>query len=245
MADIPGCDAIVDDILIWGRNIKEHDATLKKVLDRCRINNLKLNEEKLEFRKSSVTYVGHVLSDKGVKPDSEKCRAINEMEEPKDISELQTFMGLVQYLGKFIPNLSEVTAPLRKLQEKDVIWHWHAEQQQSFNKLKQLITEAPVLRFYDPRKELTLSVDASSKGLGAVLIQEEQPVAYASRALTKCQMNYAQIEKEALAILFGCTKFHQYVFGWLVGCFGLNGPLRQYFSLYRAVSQREGERKEK
>ena len=123
MADIPGCDAIVDDILNWGRNIKEHDATLKKVLDRCRINNLKLNEEKSEFRKSSETYVGHVLSDKGVKPDSEKCRAINIMEEPKDISELQTLMGLVQYLGKFIPNLSEVTAPLRKLQEKAVLWH--------------------------------------------------------------------------------------------------------------------------
>ena len=77
----------------------------------------------------------------------------------------------------------------------------------------QLITEAPVLRFYDPQKELTLSVDASFKGLGAVLIQEEQPVAYASRTLTKCQMNYAQIEKEALAIPLRCTKFHHYVFG--------------------------------
>ena len=132
MAVIPGCDAIVDDILIWGRIREEHDATLKKVLDRCRMNNLKLNEDKSEFRKSSVTYAGHVLSDKGVKPDAEKCRAIKQMEEPKDLSELQTFMGLVQYLGKFIPNLSEVTAPLRQLLGNDVIWHWEAEQQQSF-----------------------------------------------------------------------------------------------------------------
>ena len=199
------------------------------------MNNLKLNEDKSEFRKSSVTYVGHVSSDKGVKPDAEKCRAIKQMEEPKDLSELQTFMGLVQYLGKFIPNLSEVTAPLRQLLGNDVIWHWEAEQQQSFEKLKCLITEAPVLRYYDPKKDLTLSVDASSKGLGAVLIQG-QPIAYASRALTKCQMNYAQIEKETLAILFGCTKFHQYVFGRHVLVESDHKPLQSIFKkpIYQA-----------
>ena len=112
------------------------------------------------------------------------------MEDPKSVSELQTFMGLMQYLGKFIPNLSEVTAPLRKLLEKYIEWHWGSDQRQSFEKLKKLITETPVLGYYNPKKDLTLSVDPSSKGLEAVLIQEGQPIAYASRALTKSQMNF-------------------------------------------------------
>ncbi|MCG7877651.1 MAG: RNase H-like domain-containing protein, partial [Candidatus Thiodiazotropha endolucinida] len=210
---IEGCSAIVDDILIWGKDMKEHDLRLKSVLDRLRENNVKLNPRKCEFRKESVTYVGHVLTGKGCKPDPEKCRAVKEMKRPENVKELQTFMGFIQYLAKFIENLSEISAPLRTLLEKDVQWHWDHEQQLAFDTLKEKVSQAPVLRYYDPKKELILSVDASSKGLGAVLIQENQPIAYASRALTKAQQNYAQIEKETLAITFGCNKFHQYVYG--------------------------------
>lgn len=103
---------------------------------------------------------------------------------------------MLQYLAKFVPNLSDVSAPLRKLLEGDVAWHWEAEQQKSFEKLKMLVSKAPVLRYFDVKKDITLSVDASSEGLGAVLIQDGQPVAYGSRALTDCQKRYAQIEKE-------------------------------------------------
>ena len=228
--DIEGCEAIVDDILIWGKDIEEHDKRLKQVLDRIREHNMKLNRDKCEFRKSSISYVGHVLTGQGCKPDPEKVRAVKEMPPPTNVKELQTLLGFVQYLAKFIANMSDITAPLRQLLEKDIQWHWDLEQQSAFDLLKDEMTNAPVLRFYDPKKQLVLSVDASSKGLGSVLLQEGQPIAYASRALTKSQQNYAQIEKETLAITFGCRKFHQYVYGREVIVESDQKPLQAIFS---------------
>ena len=211
--DIEGCEAIVDDILIWGKDITEHDKRLKQVLDRIRGYGMKLNRSKCEFRRNSISYVGHVLTGQGVKPDPEKVRAVKEMPPPTNVKELRTLLGFVQYLAKFIANLSEITAPLRQLLEKDIQWHWDSEQQSAFELLKEKVSNAPVLRYYDPKKDLVMSVDASSKGLGSVILQEGQPIAYASRALTKAQQNYAQIEKETLGITFACNRFHQYIFG--------------------------------
>ena len=139
-------------------------------------------------------------------PDPEKVRAIKEMRQPQNTKELRIFLGFMQYLAKFIPNLAEVTAPLRKLLEKEVAWHWETQQEQSFQNLKSMASNTPVLGYYDPAKPVTLLVDASSKGLGAVLLQGDQPIAYASRALTPTQQKYAQIEKETLAIVFGTQK---------------------------------------
>ena len=142
----------------------------------------------------------------------DEVRAIRDMSAPTNVKELQTFFGLITYLQKFLPNLSEVSAPLRILLEKETAWHWDKEQKDSFEKLKELVTNTPVLAFYDKNADLILNVDASSEGLGAVLLQEGKPVAYASRALNNTQKRYAQIEKEALAIVFGCTKFHDLMF---------------------------------
>ena len=145
-------------------------------------------------------------------------------------------MGFITYHGKFLPNLSDVSAPRRLLTEKETLWHWEAEQEASFRKLKELVTKAPVLRYYDQKIPLTLTVDASSKSLGTALIQEGQPVAFASRALTKSQQNYAQIEKETLAISFGCARFHQYIFGKPVTVESDHKPLESIFrkSLHKA-----------
>ena len=132
---------------------------------------------------------------------------------PKGKEELQRFLGMTTYLAKFIPNYSQVAAPLRILLEKSTEWHWTHEQEASFQELKRLITNTPVLNFFNSDKPTTLSVDASSKGMGAVLLQEEGPIAYASKSLTASQRNYAQIEKEMLAIVLGCTKFHAYIYG--------------------------------
>ena len=112
-----------------------------------------------------------------------------------------------------MPNMASESAPLRELLEKNVAWHWDHLQEESFQKLKQTASSTPVLGYYDPSKPLCLSVDASSKGLGAVLLQGEKPLAYASRALTPTQQRYAQIEKETLAIMYGVQKFHQYIYG--------------------------------
>ena len=135
---------------------------------------------------------------------------------PESREDLQRFLGMLTYLGKFIPNLSHVASLLRALLEKNVEWQWQTEQQKSFTLLKELITKAPVLKYFNPKRPIKLSVDTSSKGLRAVLLQDNHPIAYASKALTTCQQNYAQIEKEMLAIVFGCNKFHDYVYGMSV-----------------------------
>ena len=128
------------------------------------------------------------------------------------LKELQRFMGMVNYLAKFIPNLSNVTVPLRELLKNDTAWHWEEIDQKAFEEIKCRFTAENSLQYYDVSKPVVLSVDSSSYGLGACLLQEERPVSYASRSLNSAEKNYAQIEKELLAILFGCTKYHQYIY---------------------------------
>ena len=213
LADVDGVKVIVDDLLIWGKDDDEHDARLKQVLDQAREVNLKFNAKKCGIRQEEVPYVGHVLSKDGLKPDPEKIRAVQEMKPPQNTKELKTFLGFIQCLGKFMPNMATASAPLRELLEKNIAWHWDQEQEASFERLKQMASSTPVLGYYDPSKPLTLSVDASSKGSGAVLLQDGKPLAYASRALTPTQERYAQIEKETLAIVYGAQKFQQFIYG--------------------------------
>lgn len=143
---------------------------------------------------------------------------------------------MVQYLSKFILNLSDISASLRKLLKDDVQWHWEEEQRESFIKKKNLLTNAPALKFFDVQKPVTLSVDTSSEGIGAVILQDNKPVAYGSRAFTDAQKRYAQIEKELLAIVYGCEKFHQYIYGKEVGVESDHKPLESIFkkSLHQA-----------
>ncbi len=138
---------------------------------------------------------------------------INEMPQPTNCEELKRFLGIVTYVAKFIPNMAQITAPLRQLLEKNVDWVWDQEQSKAFTTLKAAIVNPPVLKFFDQKQPVCLSVDASSKGMGAVLLQNDRPVAYASKALTSCQQNYSQIEKEMFAIVHGCEHFHQYLYG--------------------------------
>ena len=116
-------------------------------------------------------------------------------------------------MAKFIPKLSEVTSPLRELLQKDVHWHWDEYHKKSFQEIKKLLSSDRCLAFFDVSRPITIQVDASNSGLGAVLLQEGKPVAYASRSLTSSEKNYAIIEKELLAVVFGCERFHQYVYG--------------------------------
>ena len=213
LEDIEGVEVVVDDILIWGENEEEHDLRLTRVLERARCRNLKLNKAKCQIKKPEITYLGHVLSKDGLKPDPKKTQAITNMESPANKGDLQRFLGMLTYLAKFIPNLSQVAAPLRTLLEQHNEWKWNQEHEDSFLQLKDLAVRTPVLQYFKPDQPTTLSVDASSKGLGAVLLQDQHPIAYASRALTSTQQNYAQIEKEMLAVVFGCTKFYDYIYG--------------------------------
>lgn len=172
---------------------------------------MKLNRDKCKIRMSEISYIGHVLSKDGLKPDKDKVRALQEMPAPENKAALMRFIGLLQYLHRFIPNLSDVSAPMRKLLEGDVQWHWKSEQQKSYERLEALVSKAPVLKYYDVSKPVTLSVDASAEDLGAVILQEGQTASYGSRSLTDCQKRYAKIVKVLLAIVYGCEKCHQFL----------------------------------
>jgi hypothetical protein len=157
---------------------------------------LRLNKKKCKIRVEEVPYIGHTLTSKGLKPDDEKVKAILQMPEPATKQDLQRFMGLIQYLSKFIPKLSEKAAPLRALMKKNATWSWNRGHQVAFQELKEECSKQPTLRYYDVSKPVRISADNSKSGLGAVCLQEGQPVAYASRALSPAQERYAQIAKK-------------------------------------------------
>lgn len=211
--DIEGILIFVDDFLIYGETEEIHNERLQKVLQRAREVNLKFNKSKCKFLVNEVCFLGHIFSKSGVKVDNEKIKAIENIPSPQNVKELQRFLGMITYLGPFIENLSEKTQVLRNLLKSDVEWIWDSNCELCFKNLKSIISKAPVLAHYDPKIPLVLSVDSSKSALGAVIMQNNRPIAYSSKTLTKCQQNYAQIEKELLAIQFGCNKFHQYVYG--------------------------------
>ena len=214
---IKGTSSFMDDIIVWGKTIEEHDQRLKAVLETIRRANLKLNKSKCVFGVHELTFLGDVISDKGIKPDPAKIQAIEQFPAPTNKQEVQRFLGMVNYQGKYVPDLSTKSYCLRRLLEEKNMFQWKQEEQNCFEELKKVLTSRPVLKFYDPDRDIRISSDASKSGLGAVLLQKHDdkwlPVAYASRAMTTAEKNYAQIEKEMLAITFACERFHQFIYG--------------------------------
>ena len=211
--DIAGVHIIADDIIIGARDDKEHDDTLLKVMERARGKNAKFSKDKIQFKVGQVRYMGNLVTGDGLKPDNDKIKAILEMPQPTDTKSLQRLLGMVKYLAQYIPNESDITAPLRELLKQDAEWKWQPHHDKAMEKTMNALTRAPVLRFYDVNQPVQIECDASQTGLGACLLQDGKPVAYASRAMTQPKTRYAQIEKEMLAICFACHKFHQYIYG--------------------------------
>ncbi|KAF7644963.1 hypothetical protein LDENG_00213030 [Lucifuga dentata] len=210
LAGLSGVEPIANDILIVGcgetdeEAIRDHNTRLIALMDRCRETKLRLSSKKLQFRAREVRFHGHVLTAEGLRLDPKKVRVIQDMPHPTDTKGVQRLIGFINYLSKFMPWLSEVCEPLRRLLDKDVTWHWLPKQEAAVEEIKQFVTAVPVLKYYDVSKPVTIQSDASQKGLGCCLLQDGQPVAYASRALTQAEQNYAQIEKECLSIVFAC-----------------------------------------
>ena len=172
-----------------------------------------------------MQFIGHRLTKEGLKPDPVKVKAILSMKKPDDVAAVQRLMGMVKYLSKFLSDLSQICEPIRRLTHKDVPWFWTKEQDVAFDKIKEAVTTAPVLKYFDSSKPTEGSGDASSQGLGFVLTQEDHPVTYASRALTQAEQRYSQIEKELLAQVFGLEHNHQYVYGRRVILYTDHKPL--------------------
>lgn len=220
LGGLPGIQVVADDILIYGKGAtveearKDHDGNLVGLLKRALEFGLRLNKAKCRFLMTELPYIGHVLTPEGVKPDPNKISAIRGMVEPKDSEGVRRFLGHMNYLSKFIPNLSAESEPLRRmLNIPDQEFRWAADQQRAFENLKSLTTQEEVLQYFDPLKPVVVQTDASAVGLGAVMLQEGRPVAYASRSLNKSEPNYAPLELECLAIVFATGRFDQYLFG--------------------------------
>ena len=211
--DINGVHVIADDLIIAARDEQEHDRILRTVLQRAREKGVKFNKNKIQFKVSTVTYMGNVVTANGLQPDEQKIVAVVDMPPPTDVSFLQRLLGMSRYLSQYIPNESTITAPLRKLLKKNADRKWTKSHDAALQQLKTALTHAPTLSFYDVHKPVTIQCDASQSGLGACILQQEKPIAYASRALSKAELNYAQIEKEMLSIVFAVRKFHQYIYG--------------------------------
>ena len=216
-SNIKGVEIVMDDILIHATTAEEHDKILVDVLKICENNNLKLNREKTNIGKDQVEYIGHILSRDGLKISSKRIESIKNMPDPMSVKGVMTILGMVTYTCKFLPNLSSVTEPLRQLikdsSKPGYCFMFEEQHKQAFAELKKMMSSTEVLQYYDPSKPVKISCDASSHGLGFVLLQNEKPVIYGSRSLSKCEQAYAQIEKEMLAIVSACKKFHHFIYG--------------------------------
>ncbi|KAK5868930.1 hypothetical protein PBY51_009902 [Eleginops maclovinus] len=192
---------------------KDHVAKVRQFLNRCREKNIKLNADNFRLRRQEVPNIGHLLTADGLKIDPDKVRTVRDMPRPTDVKGVQRLVGMVNYLSKFYQHLSDDCEILRQLTHRDNMWDWTEMHEEAFCRLKDNIAKAPVLKYYNPKEELTLQCDALETGLGAALTQKGEPVAFGSRALTETERGYAIIEKECLAFVFGMENFHQYTYG--------------------------------
>ena len=199
------------------------------------MHDVRFNKNKLQYKVPQVKYVGHIVSGQGLSPDPEKVQAIVSMPTPTCAEGLSRFIGMGNWLSKFIPNFSSVTQPLRQLLQDDVTWAWSAVHDEAVRRIKELVSTAPVLRFFNPSSPAIIQTDASSTGLGSCLMQDGHPVAFASRALTDAETRYAQIEKELLAIVLACNKFSNLVYGRHTLIHSDHKPLERIFK--KSLSQ--------
>ena len=210
---LSGVTGIADDMVIFGRNEEEHDRNLILFLETTRKNGLILNKRKLQFKKEEVSFFGHRWNSTGISPDPKKTESILKMQFPPDKETMHSFLGLVNFLNRYTPRLAELCSPLRKLILKDSHYSPGDTEYAAFDAIKAEFQKKIILPYFDRNKETILQTDVSKKGFGAVILQEEQPIYYALRALTSAEKNYQNLEREAQAAVWGMEKFHYFLYG--------------------------------
>lgn len=208
-----GVVGMADDIAVIGKSEAEHDENLHNLMQVAREHGLVFNWDKCAIKQESIRFYGLVFDKHGAHPDPKRVTAMAEIKAPQNKKGLQEFLGVVTYMSPFVPRLATNTAPLRDLMKKDAEFAWSASHQVAFEKIKTMICADVTLAYFDPQKEVVLEVDASGRGLGAAMMQDSRPIAFASKSLTDAEQRYANIEREMLAVVYACEKFHTYVYG--------------------------------
>ena len=211
------CMVFLDDIIVFSRTWEEHIQHLQEVFARLRDHNLHAHPEKSVIGTHELLYLGHIINAEGNQPDPNKIAAVAKIQPPTDTTNLRAFLGLIGYYRRFIPHFAARAAPLHQLLRKDQHYYWNEQCQTAFEDLRQALMEPPVLRRPAPGGQYILQTDWSSTAIAAVLCQKlddkEHPVAYASKALTSAERNYAATEGECLAVVWACKYFRQYLWG--------------------------------
>lgn len=235
------CFVYLDDIVIYGNSLSDHNSKLIEIFSRLREHNLKLQPGKCEFLRKEITYLGHKISENGIMPDPSKISSVTNFPQPTNQKQVKSFLGLASYYRRFIENFSHIAQPLNNLLKKDAEFKWTALCDQSFSELKHKLTNPPILQFPDFSSDFILTTDASQYAIGAVLSQgiigKDLPVAYASRSLNKAETNYSTIERELLAIVWAAQHFRPYLYGKRFRIYTDHRPLTYIFSISNPSSR--------
>lgn len=217
LTGIDGIHIYYDDVLVAGRTVEEHNHRLELVFQRLLDHGLKLKRSKCSFLKSEVSYLGHVINEKGTRPIPAKIDCVLQTKTPTDKSKVRSYLGLLNFYRRYLPELASVVAPMSALLKNHAKFDWSDDVQASFDKSKELLRTSGLLAHFDPNLDVKLTCDASRVGIAAVLSHTvegvDRPIQFASQKLTSAQMLYPQIEREGLAIVFGLEKFHHYLYG--------------------------------
>ncbi|XP_041820347.1 uncharacterized protein K02A2.6-like [Chelmon rostratus] len=240
LSGLPGVQCYLDDLLITGSNEKSHLQNLEATLQRLEDYGLRVRQDKCEFFKSSVEYLGHVIDSAGLHKAPSKVKAIVEAPSPNNVTQLRSFLGLLTYYARFVPNLANKLKPLHELLNNTKTWEWTNRCETAFREAKMALSNSDALMHFDPTLPIQLACDASPYGVGAVVSHilpsgEERPIAFASRTLSQAEGRYAQIEREALAIVFGVKRFHQYLFGRKFTLLTDHRPLTSIFGPHTGI----------
>ena len=219
LANIPGVICYQDDILVMSSDVSSHNNILREVLSKLKEAGLKLNVKKCKLFTDQVEYLGYIFDKFGTHANPDKISAIKQAPVPTNVKQVQCFIGLCNFYSRFIPSFASHMSPLYALLQKDVEFCWKKEHQQSFDSIKELFISSNILQHFNPNFETCIETDSSSYGLGAVLLQRKSsshswlPVQFVSRTLNSSEKNYSQLEREGLSVIFGTSKFRNFLLG--------------------------------
>lgn len=220
----------IDDILIYSHSKEEHEEHLRLVLQTLREHQLYAKLSKCDFYKEEIQYLSHVITKEGIAVDPEKINTIMDWPIPKDVADIRSFMGLAGYYRRFVEGFSRVAYPITSLQKKGRTFKWTPECQQSFERLKHLLTSAPILSIADPNKDYVVCTDASREGVGGVLMQEGKVIAYELRKLREHEQKYCSYDLELAAVIYALKMWRHYLLGRKFLLLTDHHSLTNYFS---------------